>query len=66
LMEVTCSVGEYSSTTSLPGPAGVAVVVAPTDTFLRQPVCWNVVGYFLQPVGPVNAVSSSGCSVVSI
>ena len=66
LMEVTCSVGDQSSTTSLPGPTGAAVVVASTDTFLRQPVCWTVTGFFLQPLGGVNEVTTSGCSVVSI
>jgi hypothetical protein len=66
LMEVTCSVGEDSSTTSLPGPTGAAVLVAPTDTLLRQPVCWTVEGYFPQPFGGVNVVVTSGCSIISL
>lgn len=66
LLEVTCSVGEDYSTTSLPGPAGAGVVLAPTDTFLRQPVCWTVTGYFLQPLGGVNEVTTEGCSIVSL
>lgn len=66
LIEVTCSVGGASSTTSLPGPTAVAVVVTPTDSFLRQPVCWSVEGYFVQPLGGVNVVTTSGCSIVSL
>lgn len=66
LIQVTCSVGGWSSTTSLPGPTGAAVVLAPTDTLARQPVCWSVVGFFIQPLGGVNQVSTSGCSIVSL
>ncbi|HYO61817.1 MAG TPA: hypothetical protein VEU29_07950 [Actinomycetota bacterium] len=66
LIEVSCSVAGRSSTVSLPGPAGVAFVVAPTESFTRQPVCWTVTGYFLQPLGGVNEVTTSGCSIVSL
>ena len=66
LMEVRCSVAGWGSTTSLPGPTGAAVVVAPTDTFSRHPVCWTVTGYFLDPFGPVKLVTTSGCSIVTL
>lgn len=66
LTQVECSVAGWGSTTSLPGPTGAAVVVAPVDTFSRQPVCWTVTGYFLRPLGAVEVVTTSGCSIVSI
>jgi hypothetical protein len=66
LLEVTCSVGDGSSTTSLPGPTAAAAVITGTDTFLRQPVCWTVTGYFVQPLGGVNVVTTSGCSIISL
>lgn len=66
LMEVKCSIGESEATTALPGPAGAAVLVAPTETLLRQPVCWYVIGYFAKPLGGVEEVETSGCSVVSL
>lgn len=67
LMQVMCSVGEdRSSTTSLPGPAGAAYVVVPTDSLARLPVCWEVTGYFVQPFGGVNPVVTSGCSIITL
>ncbi len=66
LMEVHCSVAGVGSTTSLPGPTGVAAVVTETDTIPRLQVCWTVTGYFLQPFGPVNEVTTSGCSIITL
>lgn len=66
LLEVECMIGDQTSASSLPGPVGAAVVLAPTDTFWRYPVCWSVTGYFVDPLGGVDVLSTQGCSIVSV
>ena len=66
LTEVTCSVGGVSNTTTLPGPTGASEAIADTDTFTRLQVCWTVTGYFYNPFGPLDPLSTSGCSLIAL
>lgn len=65
LTSVTCSVEGRSSTTSLPGPYGVAAVVAPTDRIVGHEVCWSSTGFFTNPLGGVVVVTDTGCAIVT-
>ncbi len=62
---VTCSVEGKSSTTSLPGPNGAAVVQANTSKLTGHQVCWASTGIFTDVFGYPVVVTDSGCATVT-
>jgi hypothetical protein len=66
ILEVSCSHAGHTSTMSYPGPSGAAYVVVDTESIRRMPVCWTVTGFFYNPFGPLEEVSTSGCAQIAL